>query len=447
MHEELNKLRIKKEHKAARRESSRWPWVVLVALLLGGGAFAYQKISAASVITVETVRVKAPDVSAKPTDVIALQATGYIMAAHKIELASKVIGRVEWVGVEMGDKVEKDQVIVRLEDDEYKARVAQQQGQVNSAKARLAELKAGVRPQELAAAEAQLTQAKIDFENAKRNYAHLKAAPTARSQTEIDDAEALTRTRQAQVDYAMQQVDMMREGSRKEQIAAQEATVAQLEAALSTSMIDLNNTVIRAPMAATILERNVEKGEFVTTGFVGDRGAKGYVVSIADLKDLLVELDINQNDFAKVSMGQPCWITTDAYPDRKYEGKVELISPVANRQKATIQVRVRAMNPDDYLKPDMNAMVSFLSRRDAATQAAATVPAERPPVMIPASAIRDGAVFVVENGIVQRRAVKKGMTSARDEVEISSGLRGGEQLVVRPGDKLREGDRVTVLDR
>src|SRR4029079_8743551 len=209
-------------------------------------------------------------------------------------------------------------------------------------------------------------------------------------QTEVDDAEALTRTRQAQVDYAEQQVGMMREGARKEQIAAQEATGAQLEAALSNTMIDLNNTVIRAPMAATILERNVEKGEFVTTGFVGDRGAKGYVVSIADLKDLLVELDINQNDFAKVSMNQPCWITTDAYPDRKYDGKVELISPVANRQKATIQVRVRALNPDDYLKPDMNAMVSFLSKREAATQSAVqssgTAP-EKPPVMVPASAI------------------------------------------------------------
>ena len=96
--------------------------------------------------------------------------------------------------------------------------------------------------------------------------------------------------------------------------------------------------MIRAPLDSTILERNVEVGEFVTNGFVGDRGAKGDVVSLADLNDLLVELDVSQNgNFAKVSMGQPCWITTDAYPDRKYEGKVELISPVANRQKATVE--------------------------------------------------------------------------------------------------------------
>ena len=110
-----------------------------------------------------------------------------------------------------------------------------------------------------------------------------------------------------------------------------------------------------------MLERNVEVGEFVTNGFVGDRGAKGYVVSIADLNDLRVELDISQNDFAKVSPHQPCWIVTDAYPDKKYKGVVDLISPEANRQKATVQVRVKVLDPDELLKPDMNATVSFLA--------------------------------------------------------------------------------------
>src|SRR4029079_11042225 len=180
-------------------------------------------------------------------------------------------------------------------------------------------------------------------------------------------------------------------GPRKEQIDAQRATVRQLEGSLSLSMVELNNTVIRSPISGTVLERNVEVGEFVTTGFVGDRGAKGYVVSIADLTDLRVELDVSQNDFAKVSPNQPCWIVTDAYPDKKYQGVVDLISPEANRQKATVQVRVKVLNPDELLKPDMNATVSFLSPRRATsgpTTGEAGAAPERPVIRVPATALR-----------------------------------------------------------
>src|SRR5678815_2502990 len=189
------------------------------------------------------------------------------------------------------------------------------------------------------------------------------------------------------------QYELVKAGPRKEQIDAQLATVRQLEAGLATAVLDLNNTVIRSPISATVLARNVEMGEFVTTGFVGERGAKGYVVSIADLNDLRVELDISQNDFAKVSPKQPCWIVTDAYPDRKYSGIVDLISPEANRQKATVQVRVKVLNPDELLKPDMNATVSFLAPHKPTTQNA-TAP-ERANIRVPATAVRDGAVFVV----------------------------------------------------
>ena len=131
----------------------------LVLLLLAGGGIGYwqwQKAHAA--VTVETLRVARPGV-VQNNDLVLLNATGYVMAAHRIELASKVMGRVAWVGVEMGDKVKKDQVLVRLEDDEYKARVAQEQGQLDAAKARLAELKAGSRPQEVAQAAAQVDAA------------------------------------------------------------------------------------------------------------------------------------------------------------------------------------------------------------------------------------------------------------------------------------------------
>src|SRR6202030_4695247 len=111
----------------------------------------------------------------------------------------------------------------------------------------------------------------------------------------------------------------------------------------------LDNTVIRAPVSGTVLERAVEQGEFVTNGFVGDKGAKGYVVTLADLNDLQVELDISQNDFSKIHMGSKATVTTDAFPDRKYEGQLVEIAPIANRQKATVQVKVQILHPDDRL--------------------------------------------------------------------------------------------------
>ena len=239
-----------------------------------------------------------------------------------------------------------------------------------------------------------------------------------------------------------QQLDLAKVGPRKEEIDAQRATVRQLEGSLSLAMVDLNDTVIRAPFAATVLNRNVEVGEFVTTGFVGDQGAKGYVLSIANLNDLRVELDISQNDISKASPGQPCWITTDAYPDHKYRGVVDLISPEANRQKATVLVRVKVLDPDEMIKPDMNATVAFLSHPGASTSQPAV--ATTGTIRVPASAIRDGAVYVVEDGKAIRRPITTGLTSASGGVEVRKGLIGGEDLIVSPPDQLKDGDKVKI---
>jgi HlyD family secretion protein len=202
----------------------------------------------------------------------------------------------------------------------------------------------------------------------------------------------------------------------------------------------LNDTLIRAPFDATVLDRNVEVGEFVTTGFVGDKGAKGYVLSIADLNDLRVELDVSQNDISKASLGQPCWITTDAYPDHKYHGVVSLISPEANRQKATVLVRVKVLEPDEMMKPDMNATVAFLSHPDQPASQPSAAAAET--IRIPSSAIRGGAVFVVEDQRAIRKPVTPGLTTANGQVEIKTGLIGGEDLVVNPPEQLKDGDKV-----
>jgi HlyD family secretion protein len=435
---ELAKLRIEKTHRANReRGPARFFVIGAVAVVVIVAIFALW-LTRAPAIKVTTIRVRPVDVSSTPSDLTTLNATGYVTAAHKVELASKVVGKVAWVDVEMGDKIKKDQVLVRLEDEEYQAQVAVQKGLLDNAKAKLAELMAGSRPQETAQAQAQVDQAQSELDNAVLNLKRLKELEGTRSisQQQIDDADALVRSRKAVVDAQKQQLDLSKLGPRKEVIDAQQATVRQLEGSLELAMVQLNDTVIRAPFDATVLDRNVEVGEFVTTGFVGDKGAKGYVLSIADLNDLRVELDVDQKDIAKTSPGQPCTIVTDAYADHKYAGVVELISPEANRQKATVLVRVKVLQPDELIKPDMNATVSFLSK-PSTTQQATTAS-----IRVPEGAVRNGAVFVVENGRAIKKIVTKGLSSSGGEVEIRSGLIGGEDLITSPPDELKDGDKV-----
>lgn len=273
METELQKLRIDKTLKAGRNERSSWPVVffVLVLLIAGGAFWQWRKASAAQPVL--TMRVRVPEGIVTEADLVLLNATGYVMAAHKIELASRVLGRVAWVGVEMGDKIEKDQVLVRLEDDEYQARVAQQRGLLDNAKAMLAELEAGSRPQEIGSAKAKLDQAQAELTNDQISLKRLIALQESKavSQQQIDDADALVRSHSAQVESQRHQYDLVKAGPRKEHIDAQRATIRQLEGGLAMTMIDLTNTVIRSPVPATVLARNVEVGEFVTTGFVGDR--------------------------------------------------------------------------------------------------------------------------------------------------------------------------------
>jgi HlyD family secretion protein len=229
--------------------------------------------------------------------------------------------------------------------------------------------------------------------------------------------------------------DLVRIGPRQEEIDAMRGQVEQARGTVAYAETNLANTIIRSPVTGTILERAVEIGEFVTTSFVGDRGAKGYVVSLADLNDLEVELDISQNDFAKLHMAQKGTVTTDAFPDRKYDGFIREVSPEANRQKATVQVKVKIAHPDDFLRPEMNASVAFLSdEKNAATPA-------QPIVVAPASAIRDNKVFVVLDGRAVIRPIKPGPANSQG-VRIEQGLIGGEDLIVNPPATLKDGDRV-----
>src|SRR5579884_1685577 len=443
MEPELKSLRIDRSKKSAPAPS-RWAarWIiagVLLFVLLGVGRYVYARLTAP--VEVHVYRVRAASASEPAAGAVILNATGYIVAAHKIELASKVVGKVAWIGVEKGDHVHQGQVLVRLEDDEYRAQVMQARGNLENLQAKLAEMLNGSRPEEIERARADVEQSRADLENARisleRARQMYKDGVIARQA--FDDAQARYDAAMAKTNSLQRTYDLVKLGPRREQIDALRGQIEQAKGQLAYAETFLANTVIRAPVSGAILERNVEKGEFVTNGFVGDRGAKGYVVSMADLNDLQVELDINQNDFAKLGPRQPAIVTTDAYPDRKYKGVIQEISPEANRQKATVQVKVQVLHPDEYLRPEMNATVAFIApdTGDKPRQAAKAM------VVVPASAVRDNTVFVVVDGKAVKKQVVVAGTDSRGS-EIQSGLIGGEDVIVNAPQDLKDGQKVHI---
>jgi HlyD family secretion protein len=445
----IKSLRIDRSSKQKNRAPGKaLRWILLVAALVvvsGAAWFAYGKLNAAA--EVETVRVRAASgggAAGAPAGATILNATGYIVAAHKIALASKVSGRVAWIGVEKGDKVKQGQPLVRLEDEEFRARVTEAQGQLNSLKARLAALENGSRPEETARSKADVEQVRADLENARvsLNRTRTLVEQGVLSKQSLDDAQARYDAQVAKFASYEKTHALVSAGPRVEDIDSMRAQVRQVEGTLAFAQSEMENTVIRAPISGVILERNVERGEFVTTGFASDRGAKGYVVSLADLNDLQAELDIDQKDFAKLGSRQPAVITTDTYPDRKYQGEITEISPEANRQKATVQVKVKVLNPDEYLRPEMNSSVAFqsLEKPGEKSGAAGQASTGKPLITIPASAVRDGAVFLLVDGKVVRRPVQVAGTSSQGAT-ISSGLIGGEDLIVNPPADLKDGQK------
>ncbi|MDZ7637769.1 MAG: efflux RND transporter periplasmic adaptor subunit [Bryobacterales bacterium] len=451
MEADLNKLRIDKSKKQSNDEPSPWAvrWILGVvsavrACWAGRRAGHERAWNASTPVQVQrVVNANASGGQQQQQGEVVLNATGYIIAAHKIEVAAKVVGRVSWIGVEKGDRVQKGQAIVRLEDDEYRAQLQQAQGRLQQLQAQLLELETGSRPEEIAVAKANVDQARAELRREELNLERIRKLVDEGvfSRQQLDDAVAGFRSNEARVEALEKSFRLVEIGPRAERLAGGvRGQIVEAKGAVAFFETQLSNTIIKAPVNGTILERNVEIGEFVTTSFVGERGAKGYVVSMADLDDLQVELDISQNDFARLKPKQKGIVTTDAFPDRRYEGVIEEISPEANRQKATVQVKVQIAKPDAYLRPDSNASVAFLS--EAPATAAAGVPG-KPLIYVPAAAVRNGKVFLVLNGRAVERAVTVG-TSNSQGLRIQDGLIGGEELIVNPGDQLKDGDRVNV---
>jgi HlyD family secretion protein len=246
----------------------------------------------------------------------ALTAQGYIVARERIELSPRFMGVVKWIGVRKGDSVTNGQVVVRLDDSEYRARMAENDGQV-------------------AVARVAVDKARMDVR---------RATDLVRGQVEmqkvLDDAGLA--------------------------LASAEATLRQVEGARRLLETWLEWCTIRSPVNGVVLERMVDADELVTPqSFGSGRGPSTSLLAVADLGDLQVEVDLGESDLAKVRLGQRCVVTPQAYRDRRYEATVAEIAPEASRQKGTLQVKVKVKAPDRYLTPELSADVDFIGGASA----------------------------------------------------------------------------------
>ena len=446
-HDDLQSLRIDRSHRQdSQGEPPKWAsryilGGIAVVVLLGLAALVYRLVapSAAEVEVVRAATEGGGDVGG-----VVLSAGGYIVAHHKINVNSKVTGRVKWIGVEKGDKVKEGQVLVRLEDDEFRAQYDQARGAVENARAYYEELQHGSRPEEVQQAQHNLDEARATAANDKITLDRTRElyGQGVLSKQSLDDATAKYESDQQRMNSLNQAFALSKLGPRAEEIARAKGALLQAEgqAAYAKSLLDA--TVIRAPVTGTILERKVEKGELLTAQFAStaEGGPQGSVVALADLNDLQVELDIAQNDFSRLKPHQKGIVTVDAFPNLKWEGEIAEMSPEANRQKATVQVKVQIKNPDEHLRPDMNATVKFLADDNKnGNQGPGGA-------IVPANAVRDRdgkkVVFLVLNGKVVMKQVK--ILSQRSDGYLVDGPINGENVITSGPENLKDGQSVKI---
>ncbi|MGC2193585.1 MAG: efflux RND transporter periplasmic adaptor subunit [Terriglobales bacterium] len=446
-HEDLQSLRIDRSHRNdSEGEPPKWARRYIlggigVVVLLGIVALAY-RIFAPAAAEVEVVR--AATEGGGDVGGVVLSAGGYIVAHHKINVNSKVTGRVKWIGVEKGDKVKEGQVLVRLEDDEFRAQYQQAMGAVETARAYLQELQNGSRPEEVQQAQHNLDEARATAANDKVTLDRTKDlfAQGVVSRQALDDATAKYEADQQRMNSLQQMFSLSKLGPRAEEIARAKGALMQAEGQAAFAKSQLDATQVRAPVSGTILERKAEKGELITSTFASgaEGGPQGSVVALADLGDLQVELDIAQNDFARLTPRQRGIVTVDAFPDLKYEGVIAEMSPEANRQKATVQVKVQVLKPDEHLRPDMNATVKFLADDDknGSQQPSGAV--------VPASAVRDHdgkkVVFIVSDNKAVMKQVR--ILSQRSNGYLVDGPINGENVITSGPQNLKDGQSIRI---
>ncbi|HEF4739306.1 efflux RND transporter periplasmic adaptor subunit [Burkholderia multivorans] len=334
-----------------------------------------------------------------------LNATGYVVPQRKAAVASKGQGRVEWLGVLEGTRVKKDEIIARLESRDVEASLAQALAQVKVARANL-----GVQQAELK-----------DAEIALRRTAALAprgAVPAAQLDT-----------------------DTARVNKARASVNSGEAAVASAEANARAAQVAVDQTVIRAPFDGIVLAKHANVGDDITP-FSSASDSKGAVVTIADMDTLEVEADVAESNIAKIRAGQPCEIQLDALPDMRFAGRVSRIVPTVDRSKATVLVKVRFVDRDDRVLPDMSAKIAFLSKPVSAQD-------RQPVTAVQASAVveRDGrpVVFALQDDTVHAVPVARGARIG--ELVAVRGVKPGATVVLAPGAALKDGAKVTVAKK
>jgi RND family efflux transporter MFP subunit len=406
---DLSKLRIDRDPPpAVRKAFGRTLAFVAAAVLLAIGAVFWAR--SRSVATVETT-VAAPISTGGGGGGAATSVTanGYVVARIRAAVSAKIPGRLASLTVDGGSNVKRGQVIARLENADYAAAVAEAQAN-------------------LASARAQVVEAVADRDQLER-----ETRRTAQIHGESPEL------------ISAQEVEAAR--SRADQAAAR-ATAAQARvqanaAALRVAEATLENTYIRAPFTGTVLRKEAEVGEVVAPS-VGGGLTRGAVATMADLGSLEVEVDVNEAYIGRVSRGQRASITLDAYPDTSFRGEVRQVVPTADRQRATVQVKVSIVDHDPRILPEMGARVDFMASDSAKTGAPAAGPTAAR-FRLPAAAVRDqggrSVVWLVRDGKLAAREVEAGPVSAGFR-EISRGLSGGERVVTGGVETPKEGMRV-----
>ncbi|MBP9211221.1 MAG: efflux RND transporter periplasmic adaptor subunit [Bacteroidetes bacterium] len=382
--------------------SSRRPLIIGIAVLAVLAASVFLFFNAGP--SAQTVELGTVALTTQAQESAVLTASGYIVAQRKAAVASKGTGRLEYLGVIEGDRVKKGQVIGRLENSDVEAALGQVRANLNLAKAGLESVKA------------EMEDAAANFERQKSLFAQGSI-----SRAEYDGANARYKRASAAVSSA-------------------DASIKFAEANVRATEVQLEYTLIRAPFDGVVLTKNANVGEVISP-FGAAAGSRGAIVSVADMTSLEVEADVSEANIEKIKEGMPCEITLDAYPERRYSGFVNKIVPTADRAKATVLTKVRFKDRDERVLPEMRAKVSFIKEEQKQEKKDSA-----PLISVPASAIttRNGqkVVFVAKGETVTETAVTLGEVMG-SRIEVRSGVKPGEKVVLRPAESLTTGATYT----
>jgi HlyD family secretion protein len=410
---DLAKLRLDRSAPATSAGSRGRPIVYIIGGLLLAVVGGYFFTRGPSVVVQTVVATPISAVAGEVTvGATAITANGYVVARTRASVAAKIPGRLATLNVDEGSYIARGGIIGRLENAEYQAGVDE---------ARAA----------LASAQAQLVVAETERDQARR------------------EADRVTRIRADRPDLMSTQEAEAAESRAASATARAGSAAAQLEgarASLRRAEANFENTVIRAPFTGTVLRKEAEVGEVVAPS-VGGGLTRGAVVTMADLTTLEVEVDVNEAYIGRVSHGQEARITLDAYPDTAFRGRVRQVVPTADRQRATVQVKVTIVDRDRRILPEMGSRVDFIAEappRGATPTGAAA--AALPRFRLPGEAVKETpegtVVWIVRDGKLDKRTVQAGPLSAGFR-EIRSGLNGGELVVTGGVDAPEVGMRVT----